>query len=57
MLTGIYYDIAKYIATNVVDVTCDWEFKDGDLDIDIHIKIPIVKMLESDQTVKPKPAS
>lgn len=45
-MLSMYYDIAKYVATNVADVSVDWKFENGELDIDIHIKIPLANMLE-----------
>jgi len=46
-MTSLYYDIAKYISTTVIDVDFDWKYENGDLDIDIHIKVPIASLFES----------
>lgn len=43
---SMYYDLCKYIATEVIDVDVDCEFIDGALEIDVHIKIPIAKSIE-----------
>lgn len=48
MLTGIYYDVTKFVATNIIDVDCDWEFKDGDIDIRLNIKVKLGELLQPD---------
>ena len=54
MTTGMYYDIAKYVATNIIDVDFNWEYKDGDLEIDLHVKIPIASLFSTPPKEKPK---
>lgn len=42
----MYYELTKFIVTEVIDITIDYEVKDGNFELDISIKIPLTKSLE-----------
>ena len=43
---NIYYDIAKYISTEIIDVDFDANYVEGEIVIDLRIKIPIAEPIE-----------
>ena len=46
MLEKIYLDVAKYVATEIIDVDFDCEYKDGEIVMDIQVRIPVAKTIE-----------
>lgn len=42
----MWYEILK-LSKEVIDVDCDVSFNDGELQIDLKIKIPIAKEIEN----------
>ena len=42
-------DIARYITTNIIDVDFDYGYRDGEIYLDVSIKIPLTDNSETKQ--------
>tara|TARA_R110002020_G_scaffold9145_3_gene36394 strand:+ start:118 stop:270 length:153 start_codon:yes stop_codon:yes gene_type:complete len=44
-----YLDVARFVATNIIDVDFDYGYRDGEIYLDLSIKIPLTDNSENKQ--------